>query len=141
MLAHDLPFVVVKLTRLVEDCVADAELPNVVQQRGTLEPASPLSSELQLLRDHVGKERDALAVAAGVGTFGIDHLGKGRRDIIQIVVIYRNARLLRQRRHCLGPIFSTNRVPESRLRRDALKSGNQVWIEPGARTIPGLSKG
>ena len=67
--AHDLPFGVVQLARLVEDGVADAELTNVVQQCGTLEPASLLGAELQLLRDHVGEQRDTFAVAAGVRTW------------------------------------------------------------------------
>jgi hypothetical protein len=96
MHAHDLPFGVVQLARLVQDSVADAELANVVQQRGTLEPASLLGAELQLLRDHVGKKRDTLAMAAGVWTLGIHHLSEGSRDVIEIILIYRHARLLRQ---------------------------------------------
>ena len=32
----------------------------------------------ELLRDHVGEQRDALAVAAGVGALGIDHLARRR---------------------------------------------------------------
>jgi hypothetical protein len=51
MHVHDLPFGFVQLAGLVEDGVAGAELADVVQQRSTLEPASPLGSELQLLRD------------------------------------------------------------------------------------------
>ena len=92
---HRLPFGVVELARLVEDGVADAELADVVQQRGTLEPASLLGAELHLLRDHVGKQRDALAVAAGVGALGIDHLGEGGRDVVEIVLVDRHARLRR----------------------------------------------
>ncbi len=64
MHAHDLPFGVVQLARLVQDSVAHAELANVVQQRGTLEPASLLGAELQLLRDHARQKRDTLAMAA-----------------------------------------------------------------------------
>jgi hypothetical protein len=43
MNAHRGPFAIVQLARLVEDCVADAELADVVQQRGAFEPASPRS--------------------------------------------------------------------------------------------------
>jgi hypothetical protein len=65
MHVHDLPFGFVQLVGLVEDGVAGAELADVVQQRGTLEPASPLGSELQLLRDSYRERASRARCARG----------------------------------------------------------------------------
>ena len=69
--------------------VAHPELADVVQQRGALEPAAPLVAQAQLLGDQVGEQRDALAVAAGVGALGVDHLGEGGGDVVEVVVVDR----------------------------------------------------
>jgi hypothetical protein len=102
-----------------------------VQQRGTLEPASLLGAELQLFRDHVGKQRDAFAVAAGVGTLGIHHLGEGGRDVVEIVLVDRHARLLRRlEQGRLVLIVAAKHIPERRPCRYALEGRYQFRIEP-----------
>ena len=94
-----------------------------------------------MLRDHVGEKRDAFAVAAGVRTLGIHHLGEGGRDVVEIVLVYRHARLLRRLgQGRLMPVVSAKHVPERRPRRDALKGRYQVRIEPGPRPVLGFAQ-
>jgi hypothetical protein len=86
---HRLPLRPVELAGLVQNGVADAELADVVQQGGALEPAPAFGRQPHLFRDHVREQGDALAVPAGVGALGIDHLGECCGDVVEVIVIDR----------------------------------------------------
>lgn len=60
---------------------------DIVQQRRTLEPALPLDAKSQLLGNHVGKQRDPVAVAACERTFSINDLGKAGGDLVEIILV------------------------------------------------------
>ena len=91
-----------------------------------------------LLGDQVGEQRDALAVAAGVGALGVDHLGEGGRDVVEIVLVDRRAALRR--------LQGEDRLAASRRERSMSqnsgraatrsKAADQLRIEPGAGAVP-----
>ena len=95
---HRGPFFGIELARLVEDGIADTELADVVEQRRAFEPAAALGRKPEFVRDNIGKERHAFAMAAGVRTFGIDDLGESGGDIVEVVFIDEGALLRRLER-------------------------------------------
>ena len=133
VLLHRGPFGLVELARLVEDRIAHAELADVVQQRGALEPAAPLGRKAHLLGDQVGEQRDALAVSAGVGALRVDHLREGGGDVVEIVLVDQRAALRRlEREDRLLQVVGAQRLPELRPRGDARERRRELRIEPAA---------
>jgi hypothetical protein len=90
MPAHRGPFVAVERAGLVEHAVADPELADVVQQRATPQPAAPFLRQAKGFGNHVGVQRHAAAVPAGVGAFRVDHLAEGGGDVVQVIVVEGN---------------------------------------------------
>ena len=67
-------------------------LPMSCSSAARLQPAAALGGEAQLLGDQVGEQRDALAVAAGVGALGVDDLREGGGDVVEVVLVDGDAR-------------------------------------------------
>ena len=84
VLAHGLPFGVVELAGLVEDGVADAEFADVVEEGGAAEAADGGGVEADMSGDLGREVCDAIAVAGGVGAFGVDDLREGGGDIVEV---------------------------------------------------------
>lgn len=80
-------------------------------------------------------------MAAGVRTLGIHHLRKGSRDVVEIVLVNRHARLSRGLgKGGLVLVISTQHVPERRSRRYALEDNYEVRIEPCPRPVPSFAQ-
>jgi len=85
--SHDGELGGVQLARLVEDQVRDAELADVVQQRGAAEVARRPRVEPEHARQPDGDLRDAAAVACRPRALGVDDLGETERDRVEPVVV------------------------------------------------------
>ncbi len=93
---HRRPLLLVELARLVEDGVAHPELAHIVEQGAPLEPAPPRLGQPHLGGEDVGIERHPAAVSCGIGALGVHHLTKGRRYLVQIILIQRHLPLPRR---------------------------------------------
>ena len=58
-----------------------------MQQRCALEPPPALRPQSHLFRDQVGEQGDPLAVPTRIRALGVDHLGKGRGDVVKIILV------------------------------------------------------
>lgn len=81
--AHEGEFVGVEFAGLVEDEVGDAELADVVEACGAAEEAGVFGGEAHDFGDAGGDVGDALAVAVGPGTLGVDHLAEADGDAVE----------------------------------------------------------
>ena len=70
----DLPLARVELARLVDDLLGDRDLADVVQQRGKFHVSPSLQVEPESLGDVEREPDHVLAVRAGVGVIGLDHV-------------------------------------------------------------------
>ncbi|MNY82343.1 hypothetical protein D3C86_2243800 [compost metagenome] len=59
-----------------------------MQQCAAHQPAFACATEAEFRRDQVGKERHALAVAAGKGALGVDDLGEAVGDVVEQVFVH-----------------------------------------------------
>ncbi len=62
---------------LGQDALGNADLAHIVHQTGDADALGVLSAHAHLSGEELGEEGDALAVAAGVGVFGVDGGGEG----------------------------------------------------------------
>ena len=80
MALDDRELLVGELAGLVDDLVGDADLADVVQQRGELEVAPVARVEPEGVADGQGERDDAVAVlAAGVGVVGLEQVAHEQR--------------------------------------------------------------
>src|SRR5580765_7912186 len=76
-----------KLRLLVEDGVRDAQLPDIVQQRGAAHQAYAAGGEPETLRDAMRHLGDADRVAEGEVRLRVDDVGKGLTDTVNLIVV------------------------------------------------------
>ena len=94
--------------------------------------------QVQLLGDQVGEQRDALAVAAGVGALGVDHLGEGGGDVVEIVVVDQSSACCAGSSAKIASCRSRRARASPRMRvarRRARRPLDQLRIEPGAGAV------
>ncbi len=90
------------------------------------------SESPHLLRDQIGKQRDAVAVTAGIWALRVNDLSKCRGNVVEIVLIDDRGFLGRlERENRVLQAVRAQRLPKFRSRRDALECGDHDRIEPG----------
>ena len=125
------PFVGVGLSGLVEDLVRHRELADVVQQRRPAQPAAVILGQTHFLGDHVRIERHAARMVGGERTFRVHHVGEGRRDVVEILLVHpRRAQRRIHHQHAILDVRALEFQPEIQRVLRLEKRRDQRRIEP-----------
>ena len=136
VLAHRRPLRRRQRPRLVEDAVGDAELADVVQQRGAFQAAQAPRREPERRGRGHGIFGHASGVVVRVGRLGVDHAGKRRDDAVERRVVGHGQR--RGRRHRTQQLDRVDRaqvLPEFIVARQHAHRPHQRRIEPSPRAL------
>ena len=86
---HDRVLLLGKRTRLLEDRVRDADLPDVMEQAGQTQLEHVLLIETKLGCHERTEPGDSLTMTVGVRIFGIHGAGKGIRKDLDVAELFR----------------------------------------------------
>jgi hypothetical protein len=116
---------------LVEDAVGDAELPDVVQQPGAVQPALGVRAGAARPGDARGVVGHALGVARRVRRLRVDDPGEGARHRVETVLVHPPRVLARlERRHRGHGVGRAQRLPPRRVAAPAAGRGHEPRVEP-----------